>query len=659
VLERDPASGVGDARLRRLFDANVVGIVISTNDGRILEANDAFLAMLGFTRAELAAGLIDWRALTPPEWLPIDERAIGELERHGVFMQYEKEYLRKDGTRVPISVGGARVADTDDEQICYIVDLSEIRLTENALRESESRYRILAEGMPQIVMMSDERRGLIFANQRYEEYTGIPASEFGTRWREAIHPDDLDAVARARATGESYEIEYRLRGKDGGYRWYVARCTRVATEEIGARWLATAMDIDDRKRAEDALRFIERASWRLSQSLDLATTLDTVLDLVVPEYGDWASISIRGDDGEIRTIAARHRDPAMADRLARIRGVDYFNETHSRGTAAAYRTGEPQLVAQITPADVRAAIKEPYVAVLEELGFGSLITLPIAAGTGIIGTLGIRSANGRRTYSTDDFAPLQELAWRAGFAITNARQYEREHRVASVLQSAALPRTLPQVDGFRFDAYYQAGRTEALIGGDWFDAHVIAGGRIVISVGDVAGNGLDAAVLMGNVRHVLRAAAHLTADPAMMLEIADRTLTSEHANAMVTAFVGVIDPQHRHMLYASAGHWPGLLRDAGGAIAQLAATGLPLGCRSLADGERRAVALGPGSCLLLYTDGLVEWSRDALAGEALLQQCFAEAATGNDDHPAKALVERVLAGATARDDVAVLTVTVA
>jgi serine phosphatase RsbU (regulator of sigma subunit) len=188
---------------------------------------------------------------------------------------------------------------------------------------------------------------------------------------------------------------------------------------------------------------------------------------------------------------------------------------------------------------------------------------------------------------------------------------------------------------------------------------VIAGGRIVISVGDVAGNGLDAAVLMGNVRHVLRAAAHLTADPAMMLEIADRTLTSERAPAMVTAFVGVIDPNHRQMLYASAGHWPGLLRDAGGTITQLAAPGLPLGCRSLADGERRAVALAPGTCLLLYTDGLVEWSRDALAGESLLRQCFAEAATGTDDHPAKALVERVLGGATARDDVAVLTVTVA
>jgi PAS domain S-box-containing protein len=658
VIEREAVGPIGDARLRRLFDANVVGIVLASNDGRIVVANDAFLATIGYTRAELDAGLIDWRRLTPPEWQPHDERALAELAAHGAFLQFEKEYVRKDGSRVPISVGGARINATDDEQICYVVDLSALRRTEAALRESESRYRILAEGMPQIVMMADERRGLVYANRRYEEYTGIPSDELAARWREAIYADDIPAIERARATGDSYEVEYRLRRSDGAFRWHVARCMRVPGDEQGARWLATAMDIDDRKRAEDTLRFIERAGWRLSQSLDLTTTLDTVLDLVVPEFGDWASISIRGDDGEITTIAARHRDPAMDELLAQIRGVDYFNEGHRRGTAAAYRTGEPQLLAQITPADVRAAIREPYVAILEELGFGSLVTVPITAGEEIIGTLGIRSADGRRTYSTDDFAPLQELAWRAGFAITNARRYEREHRVANVLQEAALPRTLPEVAGFRFDAYYQAGRTEALIGGDWFDAHVIAGGRIVISVGDVAGSGLDAAVLMGNVRQVLRAAAHLTADPSMMLEIADRTLRSEHAHVFVTAFVGVIDPHHMHMVYSSAGHWPALLRTAGGAITEVAASGLPLGARNLAAADRRAIALPPGSCLALYTDGLVEWARDVMGGVDALHRSFAAVAAHDDEHPARTLVERVLDGATARDDVAVLTVTV-
>jgi len=657
LIERDPPHGIGDVSLRRLFDANVVGILISSNDGTVVEANEAFLAMIGYSRAELEAGRIDWRTLTPPEWLPLDERAIRELDTHGVCLQYEKEYIRKDGTRVPISVGGARVAGSERDQICYIVDLSDIRRAEAAMRESESRYRILAEGLPLIVMLANEQRGMVYVNRRYEEYTGIGSDEIGTRWSEPIHPDDLPAVARARATGEAYEIEYRLRRADGAYRWHYARVMRSPGHDGSTHWLATALDIDDRKRAEDALRFIERAGWRLSQSLDLATTLETVLDLVVPEYGDWASISIRGDDGAMTTIAARHRDPALNLRLQQLRGVDYFTDTHERGTAAAYRTGEPQLLSCITPDEMRKAVREPYVAMLEELGIGSLVTVPIVLGEEIIGTLGIRSAANRRTYSSDDFAPLQQLAWRAAFAITNARRYERERRVATVLQEAALPRTLPEVDGFRFDAFYQAGRSEAQIGGDWFDAHVIAGGRIVISVGDVAGSGLDAAVLMGNMRQVLRAASHLTADPAMMLEIADRTLRSEQAQTMVTAFVGVIDPHTRTMVYASAGHWPALLRQPDGSVVDVAASGLPLGCRDLASGEPQAVALPSGAVMLLYTDGLVESSRDVVEGEATLRRRFA-AADPAEAMPAKRLVQAVLDGSTPRDDVAVLTVTI-
>jgi serine phosphatase RsbU (regulator of sigma subunit) len=113
-----------------------------------------------------------------------------------------------------------------------------------------------------------------------------------------------------------------------------------------------------------------------------------------------------------------------------------------------------------------------------------------------------------------------------------------------------------------------------------------------------------------------------------------------------------------HMVYSSAGHWPALLRTAGGAITEVAASGLPLGARNLAAADRRAIALPPGSCLALYTDGLVEWARDVMGGVDALHRSFAAVAAHDDEHPARTLVERVLDGATARDDVAVLTVTV-
>jgi serine phosphatase RsbU (regulator of sigma subunit) len=127
---------------------------------------------------------------------------------------------------------------------------------------------------------------------------------------------------------------------------------------------------------------------------------------------------------------------------------------------------------------------------------------------------------------------------------------------------------------------------------------------------------------------------------------------------MVTAFVGVIDPVGRTMLYASAGHLPALLRTPDGSVTALDAPGLPLGCRSLAAGESRSTILPPGSCLLLYTDGLVEWDRDLVTGEALLRERFAAVCAADEPHPAKVLVRSILGTGTARDDVAALTVSV-
>jgi serine phosphatase RsbU (regulator of sigma subunit) len=242
-------------------------------------------------------------------------------------------------------------------------------------------------------------------------------------------------------------------------------------------------------------------------------------------------------------------------------------------------------------------------------------------------------------------------------AIFNAREYEREHRVSSVFQAAALPLALPVVDGVRFDAFYQAGRQEALVGGDWFDAVVLADGRVLVSVGDVCGSGLQAAVQMSNVRQVMRAVAHVDADPLRLLDVADRALRDEYPNTIVTAFVGIVDPARQTFHYASAGHPPALLRPRVGDIVELTTTGLPLGLRSLAPCASGTHAFLPGSSLLLYTDGLIEWSHDILAGEALLRERFAELFDANAEHPAAALVNGIFRGRLARDDVAALAVT--
>ena len=181
----------------------------------------------------------------------------------------------------------------------------------------------------------------------------------------------------------------------------------------------------------------------------------------------------------------------------------------------------------------------------------------------------------------------------------------------------------------RFDALYEAGHADELVGGDWYDAFVVEDGRIVLSIGDVAGSGLEAAVAMMNVRQAIRGTAQVHADPGVMLAAAERTLHLQHKDRLVTALVLVVDPVTQQCSYANAGHPPALLRTSDGAVHQLRGTRFPLGLG--ASGDDFAVyhaSLPPASLLLLYTDGLIESSRNILEGEAALRAALASDGDG-------------------------------
>ena len=233
--------------------------------------------------------------------------------------------------------------------------------------------------------------------------------------------------------------------------------------------------------------------------------------------------------------------------------------------------------------------------------------------------------------------------------------YEAERRITERLQEAALPRALPEIPGTALHAYYRAGMDDARIGGDWYDALRLADGRIVISIGDVSGSGLDAAVTMSSVRQVLRGVAHVHPDPAMMLDAADRTLQSEEPNRIVTAFVAVLDPVTDELTYACAGHPRPLLRRHDGHWAELIAPGLPLGAPYKGSRVTESVTMPADGVLVLYTDGLTEATRDIATGEAALR-----AALDNPDVLAAANVSQAIHDAvipgTSRDDVAIFTV---
>src|SRR5271169_6707665 len=129
-----------EARIRGLVDANIIGICFATRDGRMIEANDAYLRVIGYDRDDLVSGRIRWTDMTPPEWRDRSAQAQSELAETGAIQPFEKEYFRKDGSRVPVLVGAAAIEGTEHQTV-FVVDLTERKRADQTLREREAKIR--------------------------------------------------------------------------------------------------------------------------------------------------------------------------------------------------------------------------------------------------------------------------------------------------------------------------------------------------------------------------------------------------------------------------------------------------------------------------------------------------------------------------------------
>jgi two-component system sensor histidine kinase/response regulator len=154
ITERKRTEG----RFRRLVDSNAQGVMFWNMKGEIVGANDAFLRIVGYTREDQDAGRIGWAAMTPPEYAHLDRRSLEELAANGICTPFEKEYIRKDGSRVPILLGAAIFEDSPDEGVCFLIDITERKRTDQALRESEERFRFLND-------LSEATRSLVDPEQ--------------------------------------------------------------------------------------------------------------------------------------------------------------------------------------------------------------------------------------------------------------------------------------------------------------------------------------------------------------------------------------------------------------------------------------------------------------------------------------------------------------
>jgi PAS domain S-box-containing protein len=147
--------GEREGRIRRLVDANIIGMMIWAADGQIIEANEAFLCMLGHSNEDLIAGRLQRKELTPAEWHDADDEALARLRATGTIQPREKEYYRKDGSRVPVLVGAASLEGSREETVSFVLDMTDRKRAEEMLRASEHRYRHLFEQMPIAMWQTD------------------------------------------------------------------------------------------------------------------------------------------------------------------------------------------------------------------------------------------------------------------------------------------------------------------------------------------------------------------------------------------------------------------------------------------------------------------------------------------------------------------------
>jgi PAS domain S-box-containing protein len=300
-------------------------------------------------------------------------------------------------------------------------------------------FRTLADAMPQLVWTARPDGSLEYLNDRWVDYTGYRADELGGDFSSVIHPEDVAAVQRkwheALTTCRQFETEYRMRrASDGTYRWFLGRGVPVV-DEYGhlERWIGTATDIDEQKRANEKLKFVLDAASIFASAGQASEICGKFARLSVQRFADWCAVVLYDNNAELQLCALEHRDATKTRELKRfvdrypVSGDPHFAQLLERGETTHF----PAITDEVL---VRSARDEQHLAVLRGLGLRSAVVAPLLADGDVIGGILLYTAESQRAFDESDVDVIRTLADRAAVAIANSRTLAGEQKRRRRLQ---------------------------------------------------------------------------------------------------------------------------------------------------------------------------------------------------------------------------------
>ena len=601
-----------------------------------------------------------------PDDRPALEANIGQALAQGGSYAAEFRVMRPDGTTAWVQ--GRGHVFTDDAG--RAVRMLGVGLDTTALRSVRERAGRSLQHIGDGLAILDRAWNIVYVNDQAANATLRVRDDLVEQPFFDMFPEARDTIVQSEfaAAMETQQPRTFETYHEGTTAWYEFRCfpapdgLTIFFHDVTARRQATwerERLLAAERESQGHLRMLADAAQRLAGSLEHTDVVVTLTQLTVPVLADWVVIDLL-EGSALQRVAVAHGDQQksdLADLLTRGSGIPADGSSPS---ARVHRTGMALLVEAVDDDFVNSfAASDHHAATIWRLGAATAMVLPLVSRGRSIGVLTLFAGSDRGPFDAEDLSLAEQLASRAALALDNAALYRREHQVADALQRAVLPESLPTIDGYELAARYVPAASDVKVAGDWYDAFPTGRGTIGLTVGDVAGHGLPAASLMGQMRNALRAYAVQAGPAAVLTELSD-LLAAVEPEAMATVVHGELDAVSGKMWWASAGHPPPLLIPRAGEACLLDDEPAPPICAVSADIAEPVKAhelwLEPGNVVCWYTDGLIERRDSGLTERLEVLRSSAAAILPNApaDEICDWLLARLLDRGDSLDDVCIL-----